>query len=74
VRHLETGLVFPRGDVGALSQAMLTIASDPALRRSIGDAARHRAEARSMADMLTDYEQVLTQATARSRLRVAGLP
>ncbi|MEA2716728.1 MAG: GalNAc-alpha-(1-_4)-GalNAc-alpha-(1-_3)-diNAcBac-PP-undecaprenol [Actinomycetota bacterium] len=40
VRHGETGLVVPTGDAGALAAAITRLATDPELRRTLGDAAR----------------------------------
>lgn len=40
VRHGETGLVFPMGDVDALAGCIASLASDPERCRQMGDAAR----------------------------------
>jgi hypothetical protein len=43
--HVEpgvTGVTYPRGDAAALGNALLRLARDPALRRSLGEAARAR--------------------------------
>ena len=42
VRHGETGLVVPPGDVAALAQALADLAGDPALRERLGAAGRRR--------------------------------
>jgi glycosyltransferase involved in cell wall biosynthesis len=43
ITHEENGLLFPLGDVEALSAHIVRTASDPELRRRIGTAARSRA-------------------------------
>lgn len=70
VRHGETGLLFPRGDIRALSELMLLAARRPALRRTIGARAREQAQTRSVADMISDYEQILSEVADR-RMPVA---
>jgi glycosyltransferase involved in cell wall biosynthesis len=42
VRHEETGLLVPPGDVGALRAAMQRLLADPDLRRRFGEAGRAR--------------------------------
>jgi glycosyltransferase involved in cell wall biosynthesis len=44
VRHEETGLLVPPGDVGALRAALQRLLADPDLRRRFGDAGRTRIE------------------------------
>jgi glycosyltransferase involved in cell wall biosynthesis len=44
VRSDIEGIVVPTGDVSALKNAILELASDPALRAKMGEAARRRAE------------------------------
>ncbi len=48
--HLETvgedGLLFPPGDAPAAAAALARLGGDPALRRSVGDALRHRQQDR----------------------------
>ncbi len=39
----ETGLLVPVRDASALSQAFITLASDPAMRQRMGEAGRMRA-------------------------------
>jgi rhamnosyl/mannosyltransferase len=41
-RHGETGLVVPPSDVGALRDAIRTLAGDPALRARMGERGRAR--------------------------------
>jgi len=42
VKDKETGIVVPIGDIDAISDALLTLAKDPGLRRKYGEAARER--------------------------------
>jgi len=44
IEHGKTGLLYPPGDVSALADAMKTLASDPALRSRLGEAARIKAK------------------------------
>ena len=60
-----TGLLVPAGKPGPLSDAMLTLARDPALRTRLGDAGRSRAvaefaEARMLESIAGVYREVLT--------------
>lgn len=66
----ETGLVVPAHDPQALADALATLASDNALRRKMGEAARARVEARfSLAAvrgvLAAIYERRLDRAAAR---------
>jgi glycosyltransferase involved in cell wall biosynthesis len=54
-----TGRLVPRGDDGALADALVELASDDALRRRLGEAGRARAEERfSLRRMVDDYRRV----------------
>ncbi|HEX9189652.1 MAG TPA: glycosyltransferase, partial [Vicinamibacteria bacterium] len=63
VRHLETGLLVPPGDAGALAAALVRLGTDPELRERLGRGARTHVEtehdgarvARAAADV---YEEV----------------
>jgi glycosyltransferase involved in cell wall biosynthesis len=44
VRHLETGLLVPPGDVAALTEALLLLVGDPAIRMKLGRSARAHLE------------------------------
>lgn len=44
IEHGVTGLLYPPGDVDALALALQRVATDPALRRRLGDSGRRRAE------------------------------
>jgi glycosyltransferase involved in cell wall biosynthesis len=46
VRHEESGLLYPRGDVGALAAAIVALLANPARARELGDAARAATRAR----------------------------
>lgn len=69
VSHGETGLLVPRGDIGALAAALLRLLRDPVLRRTMGDAGRRRLETRfrpdqSAAAMLDVYRAVIARRRA----------
>jgi len=66
VRHAETGLVVPRGDPRALSEAIISLAGDQALARRLGEAgmahARRNFDACANARRVEDiYERVLAR-------------
>lgn len=59
VTNGHTGLVVPPADAAALADALVTLASDSAIRRRMGVAARHVAEREFSLDRCADrYEQV----------------
>ena len=59
----ETGLLVPPGQIDALSEAMQRLRTDPSRRRSMGEAAKRRAESEfSIAAMVDAYEAILYQA------------
>lgn len=45
ITHGSDGLLYPTGDVAALAEGLRVLAADAGLRRRLGEAARHRAEA-----------------------------
>ncbi len=49
----KTGLLFPVGDVAALTHALLKLIADDDLRQRMGDAARTRALAIFSSEMIT---------------------
>ena len=55
----RTGLLFPAGDVSALTDATLRAAHDPALRTLIGCQARERVRVHALPDTVATYEQTL---------------
>jgi glycosyltransferase involved in cell wall biosynthesis len=77
VEHGVTGLLYPPGDVDALAAALRQAASDPDLRRRLGQAARRKAEEFRPAivnPQVTEfYRQVLAapHVTVGRRLRAA---
>lgn len=64
VRDGENGLVTPVGDPQSLAAALIRLLGDPALRATLGTAARHRAETEfaeeRIADRLMDIYYALT--------------
>jgi L-malate glycosyltransferase len=68
----QTGLVVPRDDVPALTQALQQLMADPAQRHRLGDAGREHVLRtyrwpHSVDRMLAVYEQLLAQAPRRQR-------
>jgi glycosyltransferase involved in cell wall biosynthesis len=62
----KTGILVPRGDAGALADALLLMAVDPARRRSCGRAARRRALDRYGAErLLGDVDALYRELLAR---------
>lgn len=55
----KTGLLFPAGDVAALTQSLSELIDDQALRQQMGDAARHRALKIFVSDQITGELQGL---------------
>jgi glycosyltransferase involved in cell wall biosynthesis len=61
----DTGVVVPAGDPSALAAACVALLSSAALRRDLGDAARHRALAHFTADrVVRAYDALYTDLTA----------
>ncbi|HVJ81559.1 MAG TPA: glycosyltransferase family 4 protein, partial [Planctomycetia bacterium] len=53
------GLLFPRGDVGGMAAALGRLATDPDLRKRLGDAGRAKVRADySLERMAQDYEGI----------------
>lgn len=67
IDHGVDGLLYPPGDIEALSQLLQGLAADPMLRRKLGDAARVRAQdftaARIAPQVMSVYERVLGTGT-----------
>lgn len=62
VQHSTTGLLTPKGDERALSEALRQLVSDPALRQAMGNAARHFAiEHFDIRKTVDAYEQLYAQ-------------
>lgn len=64
ITHLETGVLVPVDDVGALAEWIVRLHDDPALRGRLGDAARQRVRERFSLDaqakgLETAYEEAL---------------
>jgi glycosyltransferase involved in cell wall biosynthesis len=84
VRDGETGLLFPTGDVAALTAAILRAAGDARLRRVIGRSARARVAAHDMETVLDAWAELLGRAAGegaghgvaggRSDAPAVGLP
>jgi glycosyltransferase involved in cell wall biosynthesis len=70
IQHDINGLLVPPGDDAALAAAIRRVATDPALRRRLGDAARERANTTfSLSAMVDKYDQVYAEALAGSAAR-----
>lgn len=66
VQHERTGLLVPRGDVGALRAALARLITDPELRLALGSAGRRRWSTHFTADLMATrtmqvYEHALAQ-------------
>jgi rhamnosyl/mannosyltransferase len=64
--HGQTGLLVPPGDAPALAQAIHALLSDPERARSLGQAARRRAETyfstqRQAAEYVALYRRLLLE-------------
>jgi len=73
VRHGESGLLVPKGDVAALAEAILALLADRARARRLGEEGRRRAlaefdEQRVFATVLSEYERLLDAKGLRARL------
>ena len=74
----ETGLEVPIRDVGALAEALETLAADPGLRTRMGEAGRRRVAERFSRERMAAahvalYEKVLGGAVAVPGEVVAGM-
>lgn len=59
IRHEREGLLVRLGARERMEQAVIRLLEDPALRRTLGDAARERVRARYSAQQLSaEYEQL----------------
>jgi glycosyltransferase involved in cell wall biosynthesis len=67
VSHGETGLLYPPGDVDALTGCLRQLLMDPAFRIRLGNAARERAQRRFM-------PAAVGEATAAAYQHLLGLP
>lgn len=74
VGHEETGLVFPRGEPQALSEAIVRVLADPELARRLGKAGRRRVEERFDAARQVQLlqEAFLSELGERAGSRAAG--
>jgi glycosyltransferase involved in cell wall biosynthesis len=61
VQEAQTGYVLPIGDVDGLTQAVLRLAEDPVLRRTIGEQARQAIQAYDVHTMAQRYHQIYKQ-------------
>jgi len=69
VRHGDTGLLVPHGDVAALSRAIRTLIEDPELLAGMGGAARHLAEGLSWGRTTRALAEACREAVASAPLR-----
>lgn len=68
----ETGLLFPRGDVEALTDRILHAAADPALRERIGRQAWSRVQEHGLPTAVARYDETLQGVVGRWRDRPVG--
>jgi glycosyltransferase involved in cell wall biosynthesis len=66
VSHEGSGFVLPAGDLVGMRQALVTLASDPSLRASMGDEARRRCQRFDIAQVARRYEDVYLQISGRA--------
>jgi glycosyltransferase involved in cell wall biosynthesis len=59
VRDGVTGVLVPPGEAGPLAAAIVRVASDPVLARTMGSAGRHRALTRFLQSSCTDRTELL---------------
>jgi glycosyltransferase involved in cell wall biosynthesis len=64
----ETGLLFPPGDVAALTEQTVRAAGDPALRERIGRRAHARVRAHGLAEAVAQYRDALAGVVRRHRV------
>lgn len=70
IHHDLNGLLVPAGDHAALAAAIRRVATDPVLRRRLGDAARERANTTfSLSTMVHKYDEVYDDALAGRTMR-----
>lgn len=63
VEHGATGLLAPRGDIGALARALAELACVPGRRRDMGEAARRCAQSFGVDAMVASYAQLFERLT-----------
>jgi glycosyltransferase involved in cell wall biosynthesis len=68
-----TGLLFPCGDVAALTETILGIARDPQRRQTIGRRARQFARRHDLASAIDAYERLLAHVSREANGRAASL-
>ncbi len=71
VRHGETGLLFPVGDIEAFAARIIEAAADDSLRARIGARARERAHVHDLESVAEAYSAAI-QEVASGRLRPGG--
>jgi glycosyltransferase involved in cell wall biosynthesis len=72
--HGETGLLVERGSVSGLAEALVTLLTEPELRRRMGEAGRRRAAdvftPRRMSQAMLDVYRALTSSPSQSWQRL----